>query len=1341
MPGISVVPHRLSVYFPTEEDSVDLESNLIQHKIASITSSDIEKVKLNDSCLNFNNRLITRLKNCIVSSKIKPMTPDIELEYMGRSLPQQSEDISAQLQEKLAPKVSSPFRLKGKTGLFLGAGVLAGVTVGTLSYRHYWANRAETVADISIQSMERESNNIESLPSRIHARRSINVFSESHIQHDDDNSTLFFHSDNQRQHIVHFLSKKKLLDNNTATNEIKKEILVAAVAKYLYFQNNTAIKQVTREKKVAMRILADNHLYGGKKGEIISPSFAHSVISHWLFHTVLSSSPAEYIANKIRASSYPDYFTVSSFKQLLSLNYLFQDALLNYQDIPGDQWGEFNTMWHFYLENEIPILKWSQHNFDNIPLTSQDFADLYTGSVFLNNQGHLTEYTLNEVIQIGKTLWQIAMTEGVNINQIGYFLFPASIIFANYEHEELSTKNSVFDSSISALERYIKYRKSVIALQQDLSKKFHSYKIAINNWESKGKLADNIIMYCPVAELPQYNYYAYSLASPKQKREQAKQLYLNGIIKPCQSAPVNLNDEYTKLTLKVADSFFEIDRLYSWLAFARADKHELNFIFSSGSEIKKVHLLMRIDNPVAMIHGVGLITDSWIGMKDTDLFAVSLNNNERIYALKKITDNSNVSYQLLRVDRNIRKYIDYRLLDYKHFSKKYNVKKNKIVDNNIFIFNITILNPSIINSTSSNKTVIDFLSKEHRDKFYDSLYQQGNDKSDIQKVWHYAKHLLPFYDCVEAIIDGNAVQAVPACLMDLISLIPVSGQATNMGSKFAMAFTKSIGRSSIMLSRGAIKNAGAAILREISLPKVSELAVLTKNTLRSVDPGFELVTRGGKFLTKKVDYFLRQQENGHLLAEKILSYQLKDKPELISKTYTSARLPHSDIEVPVQRIDPEKNNGIYALVNPDTGEFFGNYYKMAGNRELESIKGDVYKQQTRPQFHKMDQYEQPDLNIASNIQLSDVRSIPAQSKFLSPQFYLPPHMQWSGVPHVQLEDQIHLAEDFTHTAILIKNSVVENYNQNDVFYCRFNQRQEEIPEQFSLLRDNIQQYKEEVLWAQHCVNNLDYEFSRTTMKNNIGELQFPRKGHRIEAYLSKVLQLNTIADADIVLKIKKEAMERLRFHTEKIKNYLTYEINNIYFVTSATDAHPYIYSASCPMGFMYTRDNFRRIIIMVDNYQTAPILSTQPHYTALHEASHFSGSLDFHIAPSTSLVGDASEFMESFNDGIFGINGESIDIKDAFVEAYRREHPDINIDKYQIRELLKRDPILRANAFMENADFLAKMIADLGSGTPYNIDMLERRKRQARLPLGNMTFILCKLLLGKTKSVTLNPHT
>lgn len=284
-------------------------------------------------------------------------------------------------------------------------------------------------------------------------------------------------------------------------------------------------------------------------------------------------------------------------------------------------------------------------------------------------------------------------------------------------------------------------------------------------------------------------------------------------------------------------------------------------------------------------------------------------------------NNSTFTYKLIRVDRDIRKYIDNRLLD-NGFTKNYVVEKDQVIDRYKFNFSITTLRSSIGHSNNGIHPVINYLSKKYRDDFYHDLYASGNDKSELQKVWGFVKHIIPFYDCIEGIVNNNAVQAVLACMMDIIALIPVAGKAANMAGKFGTGLEKGLRYGSRTLMRGKAGDAGTIMLREIRLPHVNEFLGLSKNALRAVDPGFELLSKGGKFLDRKLESFLRMKQNNVPLADKISSFRTAENLPLTTKTYTIARLLHSEINVPIQKVGADSRGEYYSLVNPETGVLF-----------------------------------------------------------------------------------------------------------------------------------------------------------------------------------------------------------------------------------------------------------------------------------------------------------------------------------------------------------------------------------------------------------------------------------
>lgn len=189
-----------------------------------------------------------------------------------------------------------------------------------------------------------------------------------------------------------------------------------------------------------------------------------------------------------------------------------------------------------------------------------------------------------------------------------------------------------------------------------------------------------------------------------------------------------------------------------------------------------------------------------------------VNNQERIYALKKDTTSADSGYQLLRVDRNIRNYIDNGLLDCDCFSKNYSVQGNEVIDSDRFIFSISTQNSPITSGSDDDNPLIGHFSKLHSDAFYHGLYETGDDKSDLQKIWRLVKHLIPFYDCIEGIANHDAAQAIPACMTDMLALLPVAGQAASIGGRFGIGLAKGVHQDGKALMQGAVADAGNRVL-------------------------------------------------------------------------------------------------------------------------------------------------------------------------------------------------------------------------------------------------------------------------------------------------------------------------------------------------------------------------------------------------------------------------------------------------------------------------------------------------------------------------------------------------
>lgn len=728
---------------------------------------------------------------------------------------------------------------------------------------------------------------------------------------------------------------------NTLVNEgvlkkgmINKERLLSAVAEYL-FGNEIGIAGSTEKvRDLARKILSTEGLYGGQNSEQLSTAQAESVVRAWVFKNILGMHPNEYIINHMRNDPHPEYYTISSICHLLSMNELLNNKNLHYKRIPSSQWGYLNAMWYSFLIEEMPFLIFSEDQVKMMSLNDYDFANLYSGTRFLKNAG-MNDFTFEEAISTGQSIWDLAVSEGVPEDKLGFYLAPALLFNATKSIK----KEQVSDFDV--VNGYLQYRQEVSEAQKDIEDKYNKYLSATSAWLRKGKLADYIISQCPVLS-PGLPDRADAIRTPEQQREKAvtsaKEWYLNGIDKPCKGAPESLNDEYHKLTANVADSFREIDKYLILAAISTLPDDEKDFIKSPDGTIYTATANIQMMQPGSL-----LVTNKHF-IERTDLFIVKMEGEERIYALKA---KGNGGYDVFRVDRDIKKYICSGIFG-KSFDD-YKITWDNIEDSqDINSFGLIINEPALIGNDNNIDTITNSLSEKHREHLYHALHEAGNDKSGIQKIWNVIKHLIPFYDCVEGSVNNNLEQAIPSCLMDAVSFIPVFGKAASLGSKFGMGLARGLRSGARVVVSEGVQAANRNLLREVSLPTTKELVSLGKGALSAADPGFQLLVaaaRPGRDFAKKVAALLSDSEKTPGLAQKMASEDwLARFPQATSGKLIKGKLPGTELAVPVKVIDRlHDGRSVFVRFNPENGVLGGQKFICQESGVLESLPATVGK--------------------------------------------------------------------------------------------------------------------------------------------------------------------------------------------------------------------------------------------------------------------------------------------------------------------------------------------------------------------------------------------------------------
>ncbi|WP_157961005.1 hypothetical protein [Rahnella sp. AN3-3W3] len=683
----------------------------------------------------------------------------------------------------------------------------------------------------------------------------------------------FLHRANHN--VIRFLLSEGILKSDSR-GKIEKETLLKVLPNYLSNGQNNNVLNENNIKKLAQKILSGSGVYGEVENETLSSEQAKTVVLHWIFQNIIGASPEEYIKSEIKVDASRDY-TVDDIHRLLFLNKLpegrgfHSDRLLPFENIL------LSMLWKQLLIDEMPFLLFCEEQVKGISLKNFDFANLFSGSHFLKNTG-IKNFTADEAILTGEKMWDLAVSEGITVDNLKYYLLPA-ILSDEIDKLEETEKEQMNDFGI--VNEYLQYRQEVSEVQKDIEEKYNKYISAAKAWFSKLKLADYITSTCKQITLPSPHHSHMMKVTLEENRRNLRQKYLNGFSKPCEEAPDSLNDEYERLTKNVADSFLDIDKYLIISAINALSKDERLFISNAQSIMRPAHINMRtnyedwarygsisfsninsgIDPMLNTNKGLDFTNDinTVVSLRKTELISVTLLGQERIYALM----GDQGGYRVIRVDRDINKYIQSSVLDY-NFGNEYIYDTSTVkAGSETFHYSIEVGSKAIAAESDNILSLGVSLSNVHRDALFSALYESGNDKSDLQKIWSVVKNIIPFYDCVEGIVNRDPMQAVPACLLDAMALIPLFGTVASLSGKFGVGLVRGLRSGAGIMFREGVQVASRNVLREVSLPTTRELASLGKNALRSIDPGFELTGYiGSKFVNKITNLLSANKKDG-----------------------------------------------------------------------------------------------------------------------------------------------------------------------------------------------------------------------------------------------------------------------------------------------------------------------------------------------------------------------------------------------------------------------------------------------------------------------------------------------
>lgn len=1205
----------------------------------------------------------------------------------------------------------------------IAGGLLAGVTLLTGAaalFRHYWAGAgSEAPMDNALLSAGPESDTVSAIPQ---ALASAMPFFADTTQPPVAQSV--------EQRVAAFFRKENL---SFIDSEPTKEALASSVAEWLYPPDGP---HEVDEKvlKLAKQILLASGTYGGKEGEELSLSMAKGVIRQWVSKLLLGKPLREFVAEKLLADTGQHYMTLGSLKKIISLPMLFLTGQLLLENIPAVKLESVEVMWRALLQAEIPLLDNAQFKeAQNKPLTEYEFLALCAGAQFLADRGELNNFTLQEVAETGAAIWGDIVSGSSDIDMLPWILTPALWYTALTAPDLLKNQQPRYGETaiLSVLTQWKNAQQQANTIQSHLT----AYQQALDVWDNKGALADKFIARCPLDKI----HYIPSRADDilpqaeinKKIRNGAKERYLLYDTPPCQqdNVPPSLTHEYKRVTNNVANNYQQLDRLLLDGALFAANKEDMDFILSPEVKLYAAHLKMRSTTPVMIesptaFGGATWVGDIYVQLINTELFAIRNNGGERIYGLKK--DHETNSYSLLRLDRNIESYIQHGVLSHAHLWDKYTRDGDKLYAHGYEFtpeIKVSTKAPLYTQKNNARDDFLDFFSNKHRSSFYDTLYQAGNVRSATENFWSTLKPIIPFYGCIEGLASGKPaqiVEAIPSCFLDIVSMIPVVGQAASISGKFGMQLAQGMRSGVLKAGQGATAKAiASAVATGIVLPAPAELQSLLINMLRTCDPGIELLFQGGAQIARI----------SAGVSDVGLSARLQQRVSAPANThkvkYPQAQLPSGN-KVSIKKVGEQ----VWVRVNPSNGEGFGKYYQLEGER-LKEIEVHGY-----PPQDSLPSGSQPQLPVtralASPVDHNQFPAVPGNAPYWNRvrevSNILPP------VPRQRSPDgTIQMLPRFLPEEPLWVNTVETSTRQllEDVNTYYSPQRWHAWPgmsndELWSPPPAIVKMQEDLRLQAEQSLRSFQLVWRMIWRIECFGGLPNSQVGRFLAG------TLNTTRPEVI-----QEAFKRLKSIVKRGYKFLKaardVDFNNMIIISSdfrPDPKHPSrqitslprkIIKGDLPFAIVFIQDPEARIFFFADKFVNNIIPGARLRHSLTHEITHAAANTDdiyTHFYPPKGKISNAKDMAIDFSRNFSFKKGgkgipviyENIGFRSFLRRIFISQGITGDVPINDIYYAIMTDRMLSANLMMSDADVVATIIRDLAEDRTFDAVIRARRE-------------------------------
>jgi len=536
-----------------------------------------------------------------------------------------------------------------------------------------------------------------------------------------------------------------------------------------------------------------------------------------------------------------------------------------------------------------------------------EWGYLHAGALLLDEAGvSLEGMALAEIQDIGMLLETLLRHGALPADYGEYFRLPALL------HNQFKQGEKNYQDDGQILQNYFSHNEAWITANNPF---FHLQALA-NNWKTRRELASELLRRHHLNDkwlLRWLNYHAPMAVTVSNRR-------------------VNLPDideVFDQQNEKLAQANRRVEHLILDEALEKLPQTEQQFIMRAQVERVSAEF-----NAMSSLYGVPLPPQTRMAMSKSDamnfripdnieLIKCSAGKEVRIYAF---LEHKESGWRFKRVDDDREQLLDL-LQD----------KRIPAADPD---YKVKFTSPVLLKKTDKSlQKIILQLAEMRYKKIVKSLGVAGYEKTHQEKARDFLLSLIPFYTCVSESIKGNIEEAMPACAMDIVSVIPFVGTVLATSTKFGIALS----RATVLALRYGVQQAGLNQLLKksgsIFIKQFSTIAEtispqvmrgLGNRFISTVDPGFNLLMLAGEKGIDTLGKIIAQINPRHqglerltTILQKRTSSSLRPANQLKIKNIYS-QLHGKDLDVALT--GTEMGREIWVRIDRQTGERFGRKY-------------------------------------------------------------------------------------------------------------------------------------------------------------------------------------------------------------------------------------------------------------------------------------------------------------------------------------------------------------------------------------------------------------------------------